>query len=70
MQSVEYNNEKSDVQVAGVTSDDELDRAGLKSAFRFAAWSSLILVSAPLVDASSERRSTSPKLYASDETEY
>lgn len=28
----------------GVTDDRELDRAGLKAAFRFAAWSSFILV--------------------------
>lgn len=31
--------------VIGVTDDSELDRAGLQSAFRFAAWSSVALVS-------------------------
>lgn len=44
--SVSDNHEehKHDVAV-GVTSKSELDRAGLKSAFRFAAWSSVALVS-------------------------
>lgn len=43
--NMEYGNEISVVPNEGVTDDAELDRAGLKGAFRFAAWSSLALVS-------------------------
>ena len=35
----------NDQIIEGVTEDAELERAGLESAFKFAAWSSVILVS-------------------------
>ncbi len=34
--------------IEGVTDDAELERAGLESAFKFAAWSSVIMVSKSL----------------------